>query len=129
MSYLFLTLGIVCELASLTALKETDGFTRPLPVALFVAGLGVSFYFEALALRTLPIGLTYAVWAGVGIVGMAVIGATFYGETINAGIIVGLALILAGVVVLNYWTPGQEAAAPVQSAAGGSGFTPFKGTS
>ena len=77
MSYFFLSLGIVCEIAALIALKETQGFTRPLPVALFALGLGISFYFESLALRTLPIGMTYAVWAGVGIVGMAVIGATF----------------------------------------------------
>jgi len=109
MSYFFLSLGIVCEIASLIALKETQGFTRPLPVALFAIGLGISFYFESLALRTLPIGLTYAVWAGVGIVGMAVIGATFYDEAVNGGIIMGLVLILAGVIVMFYWAPGEEA--------------------
>ena len=123
MSYLFLSLGIVCEIASLIALKETQGFTRPLPVALFAIGLGISFYFEALALRTLPISLTYAVWAGVGIIGMAVIGATFYDEALNGGIILGLALILAGVFAMFYWAPGEEAQlqAEVQLAASVTG--------
>ncbi len=105
MSYFFLALGIVFEIASLTALKETAGFTRPIPVLLFVIGMALSFYLESLALRTLPISMTYAVWAGVGIVGMAVIGALCYGERMNGGVVLGLVLILAGVLVLYSWSP------------------------
>lgn len=105
MSYFFLSLGIVFEIASLVALKETAGFTRPIPVLLFVFGMATSFYLESLALRTLPIGMTYAVWAGVGIVGMALIGALVYGENLNGGAVLGLVLILAGVLVLYSWSP------------------------
>lgn len=120
MSYFFLALGIVFEIASLVALKETAGFTRPIPVLLFLFGMVASFYLESLALRTLPISMTYAVWAGVGIVGMALIGALVYGESLNGGVVSGLVLILAGVLVMYSWSPDitdkESVAAPLPEA-------------
>ncbi len=103
--YLFLALGIVFEIAGLAALKESHGFTRVFPALLFAIGIATSFYFESLALRTLPIGMIYAVWAAAGIVGMAVIGALFYGERISFGSACGVALVVSGVTVMLYAAP------------------------
>ena len=120
MVYLFLAIAIVLEIVSLTALKETDGFTRILPSALFVVALAASFYFEALTLRTLPLGLTYTVWAGLGIVGMTLVGVAFYGDRLNPGVVIGVALIVAGVAVLHHWTPVAEEDTAVQVAETGA---------
>lgn len=102
--YLFLLLGIVLEIVGLVALKESQGFARILPTMVFVVGIGLSFYFESLALRTLPISMTYAVWAAAGVVGMAVIGVLFYGESMGVGSAVGVVLVVSGVTVMLYST-------------------------
>lgn len=108
MVYSVLALAILFEIVGLTALKETHGFTRLLPAVLFAAGLGLSFYLESIALKSLPIGLTYTAWAGMGIVGMALVGALLYGEKINPGMMMGMALIIAGVAAMHFWTPVAE---------------------
>ena len=104
MPYLLLAVAIVLEIAGLTALKETNGFTRLVPSALFAVALASSFYLESLTLQFLPIGLTYATWSGLGIVGMTLVGAIVYGDRVNSGVVVGVLLIVAGVAVLNHWT-------------------------
>ena len=114
MAYFFLALAIALEILGLTALKACHGFTRLLPTVIFVLGIGASFYFESLALKVLPIGMTYAVWAGVGIVGMFFVGSAFYGEEINLGTLAGILLIVAGVsLVLNAAVVTEVAASDV----------------
>ncbi len=103
--YYFLSLGILFEIAGLTALKECQGFTRFFPTLLFAAGIAASFYCESLALRTLPIGMIYAVWASAGIVGMLLVGALFYGESLSVGSVIGVILVVTGVTVMLCATP------------------------
>ena len=101
MVYIYLAVAVLCEVAGTTALKLSDGFTRPLPSAVTVVGYAAAFYLLALCLRSLSVGFTYAVWAGVGIVLVAGIGVAFLGEKADLPGIVGIGLIVAGVVVLN----------------------------
>ncbi len=101
MAWLYLVLAIATEVAGTVALKLTDGFTRVLPSAVVVAGYGLSFAFLALTLRTLSLGVTYAVWAGIGTAAIALIGMVALGEPVSGVRLASVGLIVAGVVGLN----------------------------
>lgn len=100
----YLAVAIVAEVIATSALKATAGFTRAGPSVLVVAGYGVSFYFLSLVLETLPVGVTYAVWSGVGILLITLIAWLVFGQALDLAAIVGLGLIVAGVVVLNLFS-------------------------
>ncbi|MFN3610862.1 DMT family transporter [Tepidimonas sp.] len=102
--WLLLALAIVAEVVGTTALKASDGFTRPLPSLVVVAGYGLSFYCLSLVLRHIPVGVTYAVWSGLGIVLITLAAWWLYGQRIDAVGLFGMALIIAGVLVLNLWS-------------------------
>jgi small multidrug resistance pump len=96
-----LAVAILSEVAGTIALKYTDGFTRPLPSAVVVAGYALSFWMLALVLKEMPIGLTYAVWAAVGTAMVAAVGILAFGEPAGTLKLLSLGLIIAGVVGLN----------------------------
>lgn len=100
----YLALAIVAEVIATSALKAADGFTRPGPAVIVIAGYGVAFYFLSLALRGIPVGIAYAVWSGVGIVLISLIGWLLYGQTLDPAAGIGIGLIVAGVVVLNLFS-------------------------
>jgi small multidrug resistance pump len=104
MSYLFLAVAILGEVAATSALKLSQGFSRPLWVVVTVVGYGVAFYFLALALKTIPTGIAYAVWSGVGIVLISLIAWRFQGQALDAPALFGMALIIAGVMVMNLFS-------------------------
>lgn len=104
MSWLYLAIAIVAEVIATSALKAADGFTRLGPSVVVVIGYGTAFYFLSLALRGVPVGVAYAVWSGVGIVLISVIAWLLHGQRLDAPAIVGMALIVAGVVVLNVFS-------------------------
>lgn len=104
MPTLALAVAIVCEVIATAALKASDGFTRLWPSLLVVAGYCLAFYALSLALRTIPVGVAYAVWSGVGIVGIALIGRFVLGQTLDAPALAGIGLIVAGVLVLNLFS-------------------------
>jgi small multidrug resistance pump len=101
MNWLYLAIAIVSEVIATSALKAADGFTKPWPSAVVVVGYVVAFYFLSLTLRTIPVGIAYAVWSGVGIVLVSIVGWVLYGQRLDAAAFVGISLIAAGVVVLN----------------------------
>ena len=101
MTYLYLALAIVAEVAATTFLKLSDGFSKPLPSAVTVLGYAVAFYFLSLTMRNLPTGLVYAVWSGVGVVLIATIAWVFQSQKLDAATLCGMALIVSGVVVIN----------------------------
>ncbi|MBB3174858.1 small multidrug resistance pump [Endobacter medicaginis] len=103
MDWLLLGLAIGAEVGATTALKLSAGFTRLVPSAVTVLGYGVAFYCLALALRTIPTGIAYAVWSGVGIVLVAAIAWIWQGQRLGVPALAGIALILAGVLVMNLW--------------------------
>lgn len=99
--WLLLLLAIVAEVIATSALKASDGFTRPGPVAVVVVFYGIAFFLLAQTLRVFPIGLAYAIWSGLGIVLISLVGWLWYGQTLDAAALVGLGLIVAGVLVVN----------------------------
>ena len=100
-SWLFLAVAIIGEVAATSALKSSDGFTKLAPSAVVVVGYGVAFYFLSLALKSIPVGIAYAVWAGLGIVLVAGIGWLLHGQKLDAWAFFGIGLIVSGVAVLN----------------------------
>jgi small multidrug resistance pump len=101
MPYLLLAGAIVSEVLATTSLKFTDGFTRLWPSLLVVAGYSLSFYLVAQTLRTLEVGTVYAIWSAVGTALIAAIGIVFLGESATPLKLTGIALVIAGVVVIN----------------------------
>jgi small multidrug resistance pump len=103
-AWAYLAIAIVAEVIGTSALKASMGFTRPGPTAVVVIGYGVAFYFLSLTLQTLPVGVTYAIWSGVGIVLISLFAWLVYGQTLDLPAVIGLTLIIAGVVVLNLFS-------------------------
>lgn len=101
MAWLYLALAIGTEVVGTVALRYVDGFTRPLPGAVVAVGYALSFWFFSLSLRGLSLGVTYAVWAGVGTAAIAVIGMVALDEPVSALKLASLLLIVGGVIGLN----------------------------
>ena len=104
MTFVYLVLAIVAEVIATSALKASLGFTRPLPSIIVVVGYGLAFYLLSLVLRTLPVGVAYAIWAGLGIVLVTLVGIVVFGEKPDLPAVVGIILIVAGVVMLQVFS-------------------------
>ena len=104
MHWLYLTIAIVSEVIATSALKATEGFTRWIPSLIVVVGYASAFFFLSLTLRTLPLGVAYAVWSGVGVVLVTVVGWAVYHQSLDLAAGIGIGLIVAGVVVLNLFS-------------------------
>jgi small multidrug resistance pump len=100
-AYAFLGLAIVSEVIATSALKASHGMSRLGPAAIVVVGYGIAFYLLALSLKSLPVGFVYAIWAGLGIIGVALIGAALFGETFTTVKVAGIAMIVAGVALVQ----------------------------
>ena len=96
-----LVLAILAEVLATSALKASNGFTRPAPSLIVIIGYIVAFYRLSLSLRTIPLGIVYAVWSGSGVALISLIGWLVYGQVLDLAAVVGLAMIVAGVIVLN----------------------------
>jgi small multidrug resistance pump len=103
-SMLVLLLAILSEVVGTIALKASEGLTRLGPSVLVVVGYGLSFYLLALALKQIPLGITYAIWSGLGTAGAVVAGILLWRESLNLAGIVGMVLIIAGVILLNLFS-------------------------
>jgi small multidrug resistance pump len=104
MTYAFLFTAIVLEVIGTSALKASEQFTRLLPILIMVACYGASFFFLSLVLRTLPVGIAYAIWSGLGIVLISMVGVIWFKQPLDFPALVGLGLIIAGVVVVNLFS-------------------------
>lgn len=101
MAWVFVVVAGLFEVAMALSLKESHGFSRPLPTTLFVTFAVISFSLLSISLRTLTVGTGYAIWTGIGAVGTVIIGIAFLGEPRDAARLISIALILAGVVGLR----------------------------
>lgn len=101
---LLLGAAIVSEVIATSALKASDGFTRPLPSLVTALGYALSFYLLAQALKTIPVGVAYAIWSGLGIVLISAVGWLLFGQKLDAATMLGMALIIAGVLVMNLFS-------------------------
>ncbi len=107
MAWLYITVAGLFECAWAVGLKYTEGFTRPVPSVLTAIAMAVSLWLLALAMKTIPVGTAYAVWTGIGAVGVAVVGMLVLGESRDVVRIACLLLIVAGIVGLKLVTPAQ----------------------
>ena len=103
-AYLALGIAIVAEVIATTALKASDSFTQLWPSLLAVAGYAIAFYFLTITLRSIPTGIAYAIWSGLGIVLITIASFLIYRQTIDLAGLLGMGLIIAGVVVLNVFS-------------------------
>jgi small multidrug resistance pump len=103
-AWLSLSLAIVAEVIATSALKASDGFTHLWPSAIVIAGYAVAFYCLSLTLRQIPLGIAYAVWSGAGTALIALIGVVVYRQKLDPAAVFGIALIVAGVLVLNLFS-------------------------
>lgn len=106
--WLFLLAAIMCEVTATSALKASEGFTKVLPSVVVVAGFGLAFYFLSIVLEAIPIGVAYAVWAGLGIVFLGVVGWIVFDQQLDTPALVGMAFILVGVVIMNVFSRVTE---------------------
>lgn len=106
--WMFLALAIISEVIATTSLKSTEGFTKLVPSIIVVIGYTAAFYFVSLTLDTLPVGIVYAIWSGVGIALVAIISVIVLDQKLDAGAVIGMVLIIAGVVVMRVFSKTME---------------------
>lgn len=104
MPYILLMIAIVAEVVGTSALKQSDGFSRPAPALVAIVCYAIAFYMLSLTLRALPTGIAYAIWSGVGIVLVAAVAWIRNGQRLDAPALIGMALIIAGVLVMNLFS-------------------------
>jgi len=102
--WLFLGVAIVGEVIATSALKASEGFSRLVPSVVVVAGYIVAFYFLSLTLRHISVGVAYAIWSGLGVVLIALIAWLLYGQKLDLAAMIGMALIVVGVLVMNLFS-------------------------
>lgn len=99
--FIYLVLAIACEVVATSSLKASAGFSRLLPSVIVVAGYAAAFYLLSISLKTISVSVAYALWSGLGTAGVVIIGAVIFHEKLTVAQVAGIALIIAGVVVLN----------------------------
>lgn len=104
MSYFYLILAIFSEVVATSCLKKTDGFTVLTPSLIVILGYALAFYFLSLTLNVIPVGVAYAIWAGVGMVLISLAGLIFYQQALDIPTIIGICFIIIGVIVLNVYS-------------------------
>ena len=104
MAYVYLTVAIIAEVIATSALKLTEGFQKPIPSIIVVLGYGIAFYCLSIVLKSIPVGIAYAIWSGLGVVLIAIVGLTFFNQKLDLPAIAGIVLILAGVAVINLFS-------------------------
>ena len=104
MPYLILLFAVIAETIGTTALHASQQFTRLIPSIIVVLAYGISFYLLSLTLRTIPVGIMYAIWSGLGIVLIAIIAFLVYGQRLDLPAIIGIGLILSGIITIQLFS-------------------------
>jgi len=104
MGYLYLSVAILAEVVATSALKLSEEFTKLGPSIVVIIGYGVAFYFLSLVLKTIPVGIAYAIWSGIGIVLIGIAGAVFFKQIPDTPALIGMGLIILGVVIINVFS-------------------------
>ena len=103
-NWIYLILAIISEVIATSSLKSTEGFTKLWPSIIVLLGYSAAFYFLSLTLDTIPIGIVYAIWSGVGIAAIAVVSVLFFDQKLDIASYIGMGLIIAGVIVLRLYS-------------------------
>ena len=100
----FLAMAIFSEIVATSSLKSTEGFTNLIPSVFVLVGYSAAFYFLSLTLNEMPVGIAYAIWSGVGIVGIAIVAMIFHEQNLDAGAMIGMGLIILGIIVMRTYS-------------------------
>ena len=103
-NYLYLGLAIICEVIATSFLARSEGFSRLGPTAVSLVGYAISFYLLSLTLRTVPTGVAYAIWSGLGIVLISIASLLLYDQKLDLAALLGIGLIIAGVLVIQLFS-------------------------
>lgn len=104
MTYLYLLVAVTFEVIGTAALQASEQFTKPKPLILTAIGYAAAFYFLSLVLRTMPVGVAYAIWSGFGVILITLVGLIWFGQRLDLAAMIGLALIVAGVATINLFS-------------------------
>ncbi len=104
MGYVYLCLAVVAEVIGTSALKASEEFTRPGPTILVIACYSFAFYMLTIVFRTIPVGVAYAIWSGIGIALISLVGFVVFRQTLDMAAVIGITLIIAGVAVINLFS-------------------------
>lgn len=104
MKWVYLVVAVCGEVLGTTALKSSEGFSRFAPSLIVVIGYGIAFYFLSLTLDKIPVGISYALWSGIGIVLISIIGWLFLGQRLDVPAMIGIGFIIIGVAVINLFS-------------------------
>lgn len=102
--WIFLSIAILSEVIATSALKSSESFSRLLPSLVVILGYSASFYFLSLTLKSVPIGIVYAIWSGIGIALITLVAWILFGQKLDVPAIIGIILIISGVVVMNLFS-------------------------
>lgn len=102
--YIYLAIAIAAEVVATTSMKAIDGFSKPLPLLLVITGYSLAFWMLTLVVRSIPVGIAYAIWAGLGIVLVSIAAAVLYDQKLDLPALLGMGLIVAGVVVIQLFS-------------------------
>ncbi|MBD9633315.1 multidrug efflux SMR transporter [Pseudomonas sp. PDM18] len=102
--YLYLAIAIVAEVIATASLKSVKGFSTPLPLVLVIVGYAISFWMLTLVVRSIPVGIAYAIWAGLGIVLVSIAALVLYQQKLDTAALLGMGLIVSGVVVIQLFS-------------------------
>ena len=100
----FLAMAIFSEIVATSSLKSTEGFTNLIPSVIVLVGYSAAFYFLSLTLNEMPVGIAYAIWSGIGIVGIAIVAMIFHEQKLDAGAMIGMGLIILGIIVMRTYS-------------------------
>jgi len=104
MGYFYLAIAIIAEVLGTSALKASEEFTKPIPSIAVVIGYGIAFYFLSLVLKTMPVGMAYAIWSGLGIVLITIVGIVVFNQKIDLPAVIGMSFIVCGVIIMNLFS-------------------------
>ena len=104
MKWIYLIIAIITEVIATSALKESEGFTKAIPSLFVIIGYSMTFYFMSLTLREMSVGITYAIWSGMGILLITLIGYFRYNQMLDAPAVLGMSLIALGIIILRFFS-------------------------
>ena len=104
MKWIYLIIAIITEVIATSALKESEGFTKAIPSLIVIIGYSMTFYFMSLTLREMSVGITYAIWSGMGILLITLIGYFRYNQMLDAPAVLGMSFIALGIIILRFFS-------------------------
>lgn len=104
MTYIYLMIAVIFEVIGTAALQASEQFTKPKPLILTAIGYAAAFYFLSMVLRTMPIGIAYAIWSGFGVILITIVGLVWFGQRLDLPAVIGLTFIVAGVATINLFS-------------------------